>query len=145
MAPRLLKKGDATAAEIVRRNHLTLDRIAAKSKLVRGPEKLTARMAQMIALMVLGHPEDSMHTPYGIYDAARAVGYRMKAARHLTRSPVMRAAYEAACLNRSIAGMVPTFDEVRREVEHRDQDRDTRAAAPGYVIRIAKTKTGEPA
>jgi len=53
-------------------------------------------MLTMIHLMVHGHPSDSTHTLYGLYDAAKAVGYRRKAARHLAGSELFAEAYWAA-------------------------------------------------
>jgi hypothetical protein len=46
--------------------------------------------------MVFGRPDDPSSTPYTVFDAARAVGYRMKAARHLMRSPVFCGGLNAA-------------------------------------------------
>jgi hypothetical protein len=66
------------------------------TKRVGGPAKLNARMLRTISLMVEGHPDDPSRTPYGLYDAAAAVGYRRRAARELAKSEVVVAAYSDA-------------------------------------------------
>jgi hypothetical protein len=95
-------------------------------------------MLRMVNLMVAGHDWDPSHTPLDLYAAAAAVGYRRKAARHLSTSPLFVAAYEAAKAGASIAHNAPTLPEVAREVQRQAKDRGTRAAkaAAGYVIRL---------
>jgi hypothetical protein len=55
---------------------------------------LTSRMLIMINRMVYGCPNDPNHTPYDLYEAAKAVGYQRRAARHLLRSTLFVNAYE---------------------------------------------------
>jgi hypothetical protein len=113
-------------------------------RLVNGPDVLNSRMRRMIELMVWGHPDDPSGTPYTVFDAARAVGYRMKAARHLSRSPVFCDALNIASARFEETGVrsaIPTLDDL-------DPDPDLGARrlpfvaprrpdppAPGYVIK----------
>jgi hypothetical protein len=57
------------------------------------PIAFTARMKAMIDYMVHGNPNDSTSTPYTLYEAAKAVGYARKAARHIATSPPFVEAY----------------------------------------------------
>jgi hypothetical protein len=106
-------------------------------------------MLRMIALMVHGHPHDPSHTEYGLYDAAHAVGYRRRAARELAMSPLFVEAYRRELAGRGNAGVIPTLEEVHREMELRQRknaDRPTAEEiaasakpaplAPGYMIRL---------
>ncbi|MEJ0094156.1 MAG: hypothetical protein WDN46_12180 [Methylocella sp.] len=94
-------------------------------KRVGGPVALNARMVKMISLMIDGHSDDRSHTPYGLYDAAEAVGYRRKAARELTKSPVFieayNAAFDAAVANQSPPNPCPRLADVRVDVAWRDE------------------------
>jgi hypothetical protein len=120
-----------------KRGHLTNRRI-------KGPEVLNARMCRMIQLMVFGHPDDPSSTPYTVFDAARAVGDRMKAARHLMRSTVFCDGLDAATAMFEETGIrtaIPTLQEL-------DPDPDLgekrlpfvttikpELPAPGYIIK----------
>jgi hypothetical protein len=130
----------------------------ATRRLIGGPRALNAQMVRMIGLMIHGHDWDPSKTPLGIYDAAAAVGYRRKAARHLARSRLFREAYRLARDGASNRHLVPTFDEVHRDVQRQDRDREVRAApvepkpaarplapAAGYVIRFRPVDTGATA
>ena len=114
-----------------------------RGQLEGGPAVLNSRMVRMIELMIEGVEDDPSHTPLDVYAAAAAVGYRRRAARRLSVSPVFVAAYQAARAGQSIAHCTPTFDEVRREAEHRQRDRAARAKATGYVIRMPP-RSAEP-
>jgi hypothetical protein len=102
-------------------------------------------MLRMIWLMVRGHPDDPSRTPYGIYEAAAAVGYRRRAARELAISPAFFEAYQRELAGRGNAGVIPTLEQVRREMQLRQGDRQRGAGppkapppaaiTPGYVIR----------
>ncbi len=110
----------------------------ARSKPRGGPAALTKRMLTMIHLMVHGHPNDSTHTLYGLYDAAKAVGYRRKAARHLAGSELFAEAYWAARAGEDISCRAPTFEEVRRAALRQDAARQRREgqSSAGYIIRL---------
>jgi hypothetical protein len=108
----------------------------------------------MIELMVHGHPHDPSRTPYGLYDSAHAVGYRRRAARELAMSPLFVEAYRRELDGRGNAGVIPTLEEVRREMELRQRknaDRPTAEEivaaakpaplAPGYMIRLDAPET----
>ncbi len=99
-------------------------------KRVGGPRTLTAQMTRMIALMVSGHDWDPSHTPLDIYSAAAAVGYRRKAARHLSVSPIFVDALKAAQAGASIAHHTPSLAEVAREAQHILDDRAIRHRVP---------------
>jgi hypothetical protein len=114
-----------------------------------GPIVLNSRMLRMIHLLVHGNERDPSHTPYGIYDAAHAVGYRRTAARALAMSPVFYEAYQRELDGRGNAGIVPTLEEIRHELELRRRKKAhlpppaTIAATahpaplvPGFVIRL---------
>lgn len=119
------------------------------TKRLGGPIALNARMLRMIALMVHGHPHDPSHTEYGLYDAAHAVGYRRRAARELAMSPLFVEAYRREFDGRGNAGVIPTLEEIRREMEllqRKDADRPTAEEiaaaalpaplAPGWIIKL---------
>jgi hypothetical protein len=108
----------------------------------------------MISLLVHGSPVDRTKTPWGIYEAAYAVGFSRRAARELAMSPEFVAAYEREKDGRGNAGMIPSLDDLRREMQRRRRDKSARPAAeaiaaaaqpaplaPGYVIRL---DTSEP-
>src|SRR3954451_22749499 len=87
----------------------------ATRKLATGPAVLNSRMRRMIDLMVHGHPDDPSGTPYTVFDAARAVGYRLKAARHLMRSPIFCEALNAASSQYEETGIrstIPTLENL---------------------------------
>jgi hypothetical protein len=124
------------------------------SKRPGGPIALNSRMLRIIALMVHGHPHDPSRTPYGLYDAAHAVGYRRRAARELAMSPLFVEAYRRELDGRGNAGVIPTLEEVRREMELRQRKNVVRPAAeeiaasakpaplaPGYMIRLDAPET----
>ena len=92
-------------------------------------------MVRMIDLMIRGHDWDPSHTPLDMYAAAAAVGYRRKAARHLTTSPLFAEAYWRATEGQSLGPWTPSFEEVRENVQKRDRERAARSLRPGYVIR----------
>jgi len=77
-------------------------------KRVGGPVVLNSRMLRMIDLMVKGHPDDPSRTPYGLYDAAAAVGYQRRAARALAGTPIFVEAYWRVYRGESSASAVPT-------------------------------------
>ncbi len=115
---------------------------------VGGPRALTSQMVRMISLLVNGHEWDPSQTPIDLYAAAAAVGYRRKAARRLSQSKVFLEAYFAACTGATNAHLVPTLEDVRRDVQRRDQDsaaRAARAASAGYVIQLRGRDAGAAA
>jgi hypothetical protein len=111
-------------------------------------------MLRMIHLMVHGNERDPSRTRYGLFDAAHAVGYHRRAARALAMSPLFYEAHQRELDGRGNAGVVPTLEEIRREIELRQRKKTDRptaeaiaaAAQPaplalGYVIRL---DTAEP-
>jgi hypothetical protein len=93
-------------------------------------------MIRMIDLMVAGHPDDPSHTPYGLYDAAAAVGYRRRAARALAEAPVFAEAYWRAYRGESNASAIPTLEQVRQELALQWRRRRVK---PGYVIKRGRS------
>ncbi len=98
-----------------------------------GPIKLNARMLRMIDLMVNGHSDDPGRTPYGLYDAAAAVGYHRRAARALAQSPLFVGAYEAARAGRNIQTACPTLEQVREILAKQNGARILRRHKAGHV------------
>jgi hypothetical protein len=103
----------------------------------------------MISLLVHGSPVDRTKTPWGIYEAAYAVGFSRRAARELAMSPEFLAAYEREKAGIGNAGLVPSLEDVRREMQRRRRDKSARPSpeeiaatakpaplAPGYVIHL---------
>jgi hypothetical protein len=114
----------------------------------RKPIVLNSRMLRMIFLMCRGNERDPSRTPYDLYSAAAAVGYRRKAARELAMSPAFVEAYQRELDGRGNAGVIPTLDEIQA-MERRRRDKSARPTAeaiaaaaqpaplaPGYLIRL---------
>ena len=106
-----------------------------------GPIAFTTRMARMVDLIVNGMVISGARVPCDPFEAGRLVGYQRRAVRRLAASPVIIAAYEAARVGANPANLLPTFDELRREVQRRDNDSaavcpSPRPASGGYVIQL---------
>jgi len=113
-------------------------------------------MIRMIALMIEGHPHDPSRTPFGLYDAAAAVGYRRRAARELAMAPVFVEAYRRAAAGKSNANEVPTLEQVQHEIARQRRSRikapgtaapsapAKKPTVPGYVIKLAPKENALP-
>lgn len=108
-------------------------------KHIGGPIVLNRRMLRMIDLMVQGHPDDPSRTPYGLYDAAAAVGYQRRAARALIQSALFLDAYYKALGAQNVQHLCPTLEQVREIAEEserkRARGRAGRGQDPGRIIR----------
>lgn len=98
---------------------------------------LNSRMLRMIALMTEGHPDDPSRTPYGLYDAAAAVGYHRRAARALAMAPIFVEAYRHAYAGKSNASAIPTLEQVREIIAKQNSARHFARHKAGYIMKPA--------
>ncbi len=91
--------------------------------------------------MTEGHPDDPSRTPYGLYDAAAAVGYHRRAARALAMASVFAEAYWRAYAGKSNASAIPTLEQVREIIAKQNAARHYASHKAGCIIKPGSEAT----